>query len=103
MRIEPVELVKLLLSASIALAGILVGALFVVRGFAERASAIRKKAYYRRLLKGLGVLTISPILTVGFAFLFVFNYLVIWWVIGFFLLSVVGLLGSVYLLSVKWD
>jgi len=100
-RIESVELVKLLLAASITLVGILVGALFVVRGFAERTSAIGKSAYYRRLLKGLGVLTIPPILTVGFAFLFVFNYLGIWWVFAFFLLSVVGLLVSVCLVSVK--
>ena len=101
MRIEPVELVKLLLTASMVLIGILVGALFVVRGFEEGTSSIKKIAYYHRLLKGLGVLTIPPILTVGFAFLCVFNCVGIWVVFAFFLLSVVGLLVSVYLLSVK--
>lgn len=104
MSVQPDELGKLIFSASTALAGILVGALFVVHGIAEskKSGSLRASAYYRKLLFALCTVTTFPVVTMGLSLLFLFDGVALSWVLGFFALSAFGLLLSIILLFIGW-
>lgn len=96
MLIDPIEFVKLLFSASTALAGILIGALFVVYGIAEAqdGGALKVSDFYRTLLWVVGGLAALPIITIGLSLLFLFGKVTFGLVLAFFSLSGLGLLAT---------
>ena len=100
---EQTELVKLIFSATVSLAGILVGIIFIIYGLIDSWSGQSGDVsrYYKSVIRFLGGIFLVITLTLLLSFLYLLDIGIVYVVVALFILIIFLIIASVLMLVMR--